>query len=144
TVIDTAASMARRDIRFRGVGEIYNPNWSPDGKQIVFSALKGGLSDLYVYTLFDGSLTQLTADAFADLHPAWSPDGKTIAFASDRFTSSVDDVRFGPLRIALLDVATKVITPLTGSTDGKQISPQWSPDGNAIYYVADPQRVSNI
>src|SRR5213076_2345206 len=26
----------------------------------------------------------------------------------------------------------------------KQISPQWSPDGKAIYYVADPQRVSNI
>jgi Tol biopolymer transport system component len=97
------------------------------------------------YTVADGTVTQLTDDEFADLHPAWSPDGKTIAFASDRFTTSLEDLTFGPVRVALLDVETRTIRPLTGSSDGgKQISPQWSPDGKAIYYVADPDGVSNI
>src|SRR6185503_7346530 len=46
---------------------------------------------------------------------------------------------------ALLDVATKIVRPLTASVDGgKQISPQWTPDGKALYYVADPDGVSNI
>src|SRR5262249_45081667 len=97
TIVDTTGRQPRRDIRLRDLGEIFTPNWSPDGKQIAFSALKGGLSDLFVYGLADGDLTQLTDDEFADLHPSWSPDGRTIAFASDRFTSSVEDVRFGPM-----------------------------------------------
>jgi Tol biopolymer transport system component len=145
TIVDTSGALPRRDIQLRDLGEIYNPSWSPDGKQIVFSAMKGGLSDLFTYNPGDGTLTQLTNDEFADLHPAWSPDGKTIAFASDRFTTSLDELRFGAVRVALLDVATKIVRPMTASTDGsKQISPQWSPDGKAVYYVADPDGVSNI
>jgi Tol biopolymer transport system component len=145
SIVDTHGTSARRDIRLRGLGEIYNPSWSPDGKQIVFSAMQGGLSDLFVYSLADGALTRLTDDEFADLHPSWSPDGKTIAFASDRFTTSLEELRFGAVRVALLDVATKIVRPLTASADGgKQISPQWSPDGKAVYYVADPDGVSNI
>jgi Tol biopolymer transport system component len=145
TIIDTAGDMRRNEIRLKELGEIYNPSWSPDGEQIVFSALKGGLSDLFVYTLADGTLAQITDDAFADLHPSWSPDGKTIAFTSDRFTTSLEELRFGRPRIALLDVATKIIRPLTAASDsGQQISPQWAPDRKALYYVADPDGISNI
>src|SRR4029077_14546628 len=127
------------------LGEIYNPSWSPDGKQIVFSAMNNGQSDLFLYQLADGTLTQLTDDEYADLHPSWSPDGRTIAFASDRFTTSLDELRFGFVRVALLDVGTKIVRPLTAAVNGgKQISPQGSPDGKAVYYVPDPAGISNI
>jgi len=65
---------------FPDLGEILNPAWSPDGGTIVFSAMSGGFSDLYLYDLKADTLRRLTNDKFADLEPAWSPDGKRIAF----------------------------------------------------------------
>ena len=144
-IVNTARHDRRREVPLRDLGEVYNPSWSPDGSRIVFSALKGGVSDLYVYTLDSGELRQLTADVFADLHPAWSPDGQTIAFATDRFTSNVDSLQFGALRIGLLDMRTGLVKPLL--EDGgrvKQINPQWAPDGRAIYFVSDRDGVSNV
>jgi hypothetical protein len=144
-IMDTVRPWQRTEIPLTGLGEIYNPSWSPDGTHLVFSALKGGLSDLFVYTIATGALRQLTADAFADLQPAWSPDGRTIAFVTDRFTSTLDDLRFGPLRIGLLDLETHLIRPVyVDPMVGKQVSVQWSPDGRAVYFISDREGVSNV
>jgi hypothetical protein len=145
TILDPARPGQREEIRLPQLGEIYNPSWSPDGTRIVVSALKGGLSDLFVVTLATHDVQQLTADAYADFQPAWSPDGKTIAMATDRFSSSLDDLRFGPLRVGLLDIATGLITPLLSDARGvKQVNPQWTPDGRALYFVSDRAGVSNV
>jgi hypothetical protein len=150
-VLIDVADGAREEIHLPDVGQLFNPSWSPDGSRIVVSGLKGGLSDLYIYTVDTGTLRLLTSDVFADVHPAWSPDGATIAFATDRFTSSLDELRFGPLRIGLLELETGRIRPLDGrqrvaspSESDKQINPQWSPDGESLYYIADRERTSNV
>ena len=144
-ILDTVGTEQRIEVPLYGIDEAYNPSWSPDGTRVVFSALKGGLSDLFIYSLPSRSLRRLTADAFADLHPAWSPDGASIAFATDRFTSTLDDLKFGELRVGLLDMATHVIRPLPGEDAGaKQVSPQWAPLGDAVYYVSDREGVSNV
>jgi Tol biopolymer transport system component len=127
------------------LGEIYNPSWSPDGTRLVFSGLAGGLSDLFVFTVATGELERLTSDAFADLHPAWSPDGRSIAFATDRFTSSLEDLRFGGLRVGVMNLIDREIR--AGSPDasrGKQINPQWAPDNRSLYYVSDRDGISNV
>jgi Tol biopolymer transport system component len=150
-VVDVATG-DREEIPLSGVREIFNPSWSPDGQKIVVSGLKGGLSDLFIYSFETRSLTQLTADAYADLQPAWSPDGRTIALATDRFTTTLDDLRFGALRVGMLDLATGVVRPLdTTRTAGamwpapaKQINPQWAPDGGAVYFVSDRDGTSNV
>ena len=139
----------RAEVPLPGVNQLFNPSWSPDGSQIVVSGLKGGLSDLFIYTVATKTLRQLTADAFADVQPAWSPDGSTIAFATDRFTSSVDELQFGPLRVGLLDLPSGLIRPLDPSqasrdTRDKEINPQWSPEGDAVYYIADRTQTSNV
>ncbi|HEV8316374.1 MAG TPA: hypothetical protein VGQ10_03155 [Vicinamibacterales bacterium] len=145
TVVDVERPNERDDHVLSMFGEIYHPSWSPDGSRVVFSALQGGLSDLFLYTPATRELQRLTADAFADLQPAWSPDGGTIAFASDRFTTTLDDLRFGPLRIALLDVKTLAIREaLAEPSDAKQINPQWAPDSGSVYFVSDRNRVSNV
>jgi hypothetical protein len=148
-IIDVARDNRREEIPLPGVREIFNPSWAPDGTRIVMSGLKGGLSDLFVYTLETKELQQLTADAFADLHPAWSPDGRSIALATDRFTTTLGDLRFGALRVGLLDLSTGIIRPIRageGSDAGttKQISPQWSPDGAAVYFISDRDGTSNV
>jgi Tol biopolymer transport system component len=145
TIVDAEQPQHREEFPLPSVGEIYNPSWSPDGTRIVFSALKDGFSDLFIFTLSTKTLTQVTADAYADLHPAWSPDGHTIAFASDRFTTSLDGLRFGPLRVALLDVVSGTIRPVFDErTAWKQINPQWSPDSRSVYFVSDRDGVSNV
>ena len=58
---------------FKQLGEILNPSWSPDGQAIAFSAVVGGLTDLYLYDLAADSLVQLTHDPYADLQPAGRP-----------------------------------------------------------------------
>ena len=144
-ILDTVGREPRIEVPLYGLDEAYNPSWSPDGTRIVFSALNGGLSDLFIYTLPAQSVRQLTADAFADLHPAWSPDGTTIAFATDRFTTTLDDLHFGDLRVGLLDMATRNIRSLPGDdAPAKQVSPQWAPAGEAVYYVSDRDGVSNV
>ena len=144
-ILDIAGGEPRVEVPLNGLDEVYNPSWSPDGTRVVFSALKGGLSDLFIYTLNPGTLRQLTADPFADLHPVWSPDGTSIAVATDRFTSTLDDLNFGELRVGLLDLASGDIRPLPGEDGGaKQVSPQWAPAGDAVYYVSDRDGISNV
>ena len=87
-------------------------------------------------------LRRLTRDSFADLEPAWSPDGRTIAFVTDRFTSSLGALRFGDFRLAALDVASGDVHALPSIPGAKNINPQWS--GGDLYFIADPNGVSNV
>jgi WD40 repeat protein len=133
-----------REVRLPQLGEILNPSLSPDGNTVVFSALSGGLTDLFIYDLRANKLTRLTADRFAELQPAWSPDGKTIAFATDRFTTKLDDLAVGPYGLALIDPASGHISSVPGFQGAKHLNPQWSPDGSSLYFLSDPDGISNI
>ena len=102
TIVDTDNGDREGEFEFKDLGEIYNPAWSPDGKQIAFSALKGGVLDLFIYTPRASALQQLTNDPFADLDPEWSPDGSEIVWVTDRFSSNIDALSFGNYRIAAM------------------------------------------
>ena len=144
TVVEVETG-TREEFPLATLGEIYNPSWSPDGARLVFSALDGGLTDLFVFTPATGAVERITTDAFVELHPAWSPDGRAIAFATDRFTSSLDDLRFGPLRVAVLDLPSRAVRAVAPElSHAKQINPQWTPDGAAIYFISDRDGVSNV
>jgi hypothetical protein len=141
---DVARARIEREVRLPKLGEILNPSLSPDGHAVVFSAVSGGLTDLFTYDLQANKLTRLTADRFAELQPAWSPDGKTIAFATDRFTTRLDDLAIGPYGLALIDPATGHITSVPGFQGAKHLNPQWSADGASLYFLSDPDGISNI
>ncbi len=143
-IIDVERGRTEREIKVKEANEIVNPAWSPDGKQIVFSGLIGGFTDLFVYDLEKDTERRLTSDAYAEMDPAWSPDGKRIAFSTDRFTTNLDTIKPGRLRLALMDVSTGAVTELGGFAEAKNISPHWTPDGRSIYFLSDRQGITNI
>lgn len=144
-IINVADGSIARRIRPDGVGAIADPAWSPDGTSIAFSGQDGGLSDLFVFRLADNTTQRLTNDREAQLQPAWSPDGRTLAFVTDAGPATrFDLMQFGELRLATLDVATRAVTLLPQFTNGKAINPQFTADGSAIYFVADPDGISDI
>jgi Tol biopolymer transport system component len=143
-VLDVRSGRFEREIPLPAVGEIFNPTWSPDGGAVAFAALAGGYTDLFRYDLASGVLTRLTEDAYADLEPAWSPDGREIAFVTDRFSTSLDDLRLGNYRLAIFDVSRGAIHELPVFAGANHIDPQWAPDGASLYFVADRGGVPDV
>jgi Tol biopolymer transport system component len=144
TIVDVERGRTEREIRLKDLDEVLNPTWSPDGRTVAFSALVGGFNDLYLYDLETNNLRRLTNDAFTELDPAWSPDGRRLAFATDRFTTALDTIVAGKLRVAVIEVDSGNVRQVAGFEDGKNISPQWTADGRALYFLSDHQGVTNI
>ena len=68
----------------KGPGGDFQPQWSPDGKRLVFFSSRAGNADILMVDVATGGLTQLTSDRALDINPFFSPDGANIAFQSDR------------------------------------------------------------
>ncbi len=153
-IVDVASRRIERRIRPRGIGAISSVTWSPEGGRIAFSGSDGGVSDLFVIDLASADVRRLTNDRYADLQPAWSPDGASLAFVSDRTMpddetvaaegSDFQKLRYAPLRLALVDVATARVRVIPTFADAKHLSPNFSPDGRSLLFVADPGGYSDI
>ncbi len=113
----------KRDLRSEGpfpVKGILDPALSPDGKQVVFTALQ----DLYLRRE-DGSLVQMTNDPYVQIMPVWSPDGSEVAYCSDV------DSSFG---IWIYNLEERKIRKIL-ETDGSPSGISWSPNGNQIAFT---------
>ncbi len=143
TILDVKTGETLHEKIFPDLGEIFNPTWSPDGSFVAFSAVVGGFSDLFVYDLEGDVLRRLTDDAYADLQPAWSPDGRSIAFVTDRYSTNLARLAYGNYRLAMLDPTTGAIEPVVSFPEAKNISPQWSPDGKSLYFLGNPNGITN-
>jgi len=143
-ILDVKRDREERRINV-GLNGLQTPNWSPDGKQLVFTGFSNGFTDLFIINRDGTGLRRLTNDKYADLHPAWSPDGKTIAFVTDRGgETDFDLLRFGNLRIALLHLETGAIDLLGNMNVGKNINPVWAPDGRSLAFVSDRTGIANV
>ena len=98
------------------------PRWSPDGKQIAFSAAEYGKPwKIFLVSAQGGAIQGLLSENRSEMDPTWSPDGKQIVFGQD-FTAAQD--------IQVLNLQTHQLSVVPGS-QGK-FSPRWSPDGRFL------------
>jgi Tol biopolymer transport system component len=108
-------------------GGAYDPDWSPDGSQIVFAGAGSGYGydgDLYVIPLTGGTATRIEypdCEVISESSPSWSPNGSQIAFAAYQFRSAEVSIipSGGGTRIGIF-------------APGGQ--PDWSPDGSQIVF----------
>ncbi|HEY0139926.1 MAG TPA: BamA/TamA family outer membrane protein [Thermoanaerobaculia bacterium] len=128
-----------------GLEAILNVAWSPDGRTIALSGQTTGVSDLYLFNTETREVRRLTSDKYADLQPAFSPDGKTIAFVSDRGAGTLlEQLRFEDMGLATIDVQSGQIRELNVFPGSKHINPQWAPDGQSIYFIANPDGIPDL
>lgn len=109
TINDLNGRLIRTIIDAKELHYLCCPSFSPDGRNIAFSAFRGrfggdplkGPTHIWIYNLDDSSYTQITSDdEYWDSEPSWSPDGQWIAFtrnqvgtigSSDIWISSIED-----------------------------------------------------
>lgn len=58
------------------------PQWSPDGKQILFVRTDGERSQLWLLPLSGGEAHAITKSEYGAGNPRWSPDGKKILYSA--------------------------------------------------------------
>ncbi len=118
----------RERIEMPGLDQQLNPAFSPDGKMVVFRALKSGRSDLYAYHVDSRTITNLTDDDAYDFGPVFSPDGKWIYYSSVRGTRS-KIFRFHPETPESREQITY--------GDWNDDDPALSPDGKRLFFTSD-------
>ena len=111
-----------------------NPAYSPDGRRIAFHGFQGNQSDIFIFDLESGALTNVTKDSFFDGAPTFSPDGGSLIY------SSVVDGYAKLFRIDVND-PSKRYQLTTGSWN--DIDASFSPDGKRIFYASDRQTGRN-
>src|SRR5947199_6963578 len=65
-----------------GPGYDYQPDWSHDGKYVVYTKYDHDALELWLLDLASGKTSQLTKGGDVNVEPRWSSDGKRIAYVS--------------------------------------------------------------
>ncbi len=124
--LDTATG---RESRFQASSaEDSEPQFSPDGSQVVFRSKRNGAVELYLCAA-DGTGTRRITSLQGDLGSAtWSPDGKWIAFDAEH--DARGKTRF--TNIAVIPSAGGAVRRITPD-DAEYTVPGWSADGRFLY-----------
>ncbi len=111
----------------RSTEPIMTPNWSPDGKRLVYVSFERRAPAIFVQDIFTKQRTKLASFKGLNSSPAWSPDGNKIAF-----TLSKD----GQPEIYYYDLVNSRLNRVT-TNRAIDTEPSWSSDSQSIYFTSE-------
>jgi TolB protein len=125
----------------------YQPDWSPDGRWVIYSSYRNDSLELWVLDVASGAAKPLLANGAVNVEPRFSPDGRRIAFVSTTFNK-----RFHIFTADFSDGTLAHIERLTGehkselpryyySAFDHEINPLWTRDGKDIIYVSNRNHI---
>ena len=121
----------------------YQPDWSPDGRWVIYSSYRNDAMELWILDLASGSAKPLLANGAVNVEPRFSPDGLRIVFVSTlynkRFHIFTADISEGKLaNLQRLTGEHKSDLPrYYYSAYDHEINPLWTRDGRNILYVSN-------
>ena len=107
--------------------ETLRPDWSPDGRALVFSNATDGDLDVYVFDVESESLRTVTHTDADELAPDWDPTGQELVFTSDR------DGSFDVYAVNASDGSDE--RQLT-DMNAFNTAPDWHPTGRFIVFAS--------
>ncbi len=131
--IDIATAKISRDVRPVAIDlrKDYDPNWSSDAKNILFTSQRDGQPDLYKFSIETGETKRLTRTPINERNAQISPDGSVFSFSADGAIYSMPvsggpAVRITPDSIQVLDCYT------------------WSADSKSLYITVQDTAFNRI
>ena len=126
-----------------GPGYNYQPDWSADGRWIVYAKYDKDTIELWALDLPSKKARALTQDGSVNVEPRFSPDGKRIAFVSTLFHGRFH-IFIGRFEEGVLRDTQRMTgenrSPLPRyyySAFDHEISPAWSRDGAEVLFVSN-------
>jgi dipeptidyl aminopeptidase/acylaminoacyl peptidase len=121
------------------------PDWSADDKQLAFSSNRSkpdpdATYDTEIWAVdadnsdMGAKLIQATTAPGEHHSPAWSPDGKWLAYSVQPDPKLME---YGTKYIAVSPATGGESKLLTRALDRMATSPQFSPDGKSIFFIAE-------
>ncbi len=121
--------------------------WTPDGRQILFTSLRVADaeyqwrdSDIYSVTVATGAIAQLTRRKGPDNGPKVSPDGTRVAYTGYDWTKDtwIDS------KVYVMNIDGSSPRLVSGTWDRSPQNLQWNADGSGVYFTAQDQGSQNL
>jgi dipeptidyl aminopeptidase/acylaminoacyl peptidase len=135
---DVAAKRVRQ--LTSGVYYEHSIDWSPKGDEILFVSNRGPDPDRFFnYDVFavnvsTAAVRRLTDTKSAEYYPRWSPDGTLVAFSGTTRPLTSSETTMEDTHVWLM-AADGTARREIGTVDNRQGAPQWSHDGQHVYFT---------
>jgi TolB protein len=121
----------------------YQPDWSADGRWVIYSSYRNDAVELWILELATGDTKPLIANGAVNVEPRFSPNGKRIVFVSTLynkrfhiFTADIDGGKLTNVERRTGEYRSELPRYYYSAYD-HEINPVWSRDGRDIIYVSN-------